>query len=264
MVLHVLSRGVPILPEVWEGWVPLNLSQRDPNTYTTRKVPLVSYASRPHDTHTFWAKSSLCDIIVNKAMFIGGYNTERTTTTAPPPAPSARHEHASSPDSAASPIPSRHANSPLTSLASRHFPHAIAAISNRHSVRLENVISCRKQTIASCSNRHFFTPFSAEMSRVMSSDHASFTIRLALRRLSRTLPAISNRQWQILENDVSHRKQTLAHRSNRQLFAILKPASARVISSDRASHNARRAPLPTHYNPLVPCDAHAPKPLTTP
>jgi hypothetical protein len=187
-------------------------------------------------------------------MFIGGYNTERATTTATPPAPSARHEHASSPDSAASPSPSRHANSPLTSLASRHFPHAIAAISNRHSVRLENVISCRKQTIASCSNRHFFTLFSAELSHVVSSDRPSSIVRLALRRLSRTLPAISNRQWQILENDVTRRKQTIASRSNRQLLAILKSASARVISSDRASHNARRTRFP---RTIISASSHA-------
>jgi hypothetical protein len=187
-------------------------------------------------------------------MLIGGYNTERTTTTAAPPAPSARHEHASSPDCAASPITLRHANSPLPSLASRHFSSAIAAISNRHSVRLENVISCRKQTVASCSNRHFFALFSAELSCVVSSDRPSFIVRLALRCPSRTFPAISNRQWQILENDVTRRKQTFAYRSNRHLFAISKSTFARVISSDRASHNARRARFP---RTIISASSHA-------
>jgi hypothetical protein len=177
-------------------------------------------------------------------MFIGGYNTERTTTTAAPPAPSARHEHASSPDCAASPIPSRHANSHSARLAPRHFPHAIAAISNRHTSRLENAVSCRKQTTASRSNRHFFTLSGAELSCVVSSGRPSFIVRLALCCPSRTFPAISNRQWQILENDVTHRKQTLAYRSNRHLFAISKSTFARVISSDRASHNARRTRFP--------------------
>ena len=221
-------------------------------------------ASSSRYTHGFWWDSALYDIMVNKAMFIGGYNTECATTAATPPASPARHETASIHDRAASPIASRCAKSHSTGLAPRHFSHAIPAISNRHTSRLENAISCRKQALASCSNRHFFTFPSAKLSRVISSDRVSLIARLALHRGSRTVFAISNRQWQILENDVSHRKQTFALRSNRQLFAILKTASARVISSDRASHNACRAPLPANYNPGVPCRDHAPKPLTTP
>ena len=208
-------------------------------------------------THGFWPIPR-----VNKAMFIDGYNTERTTTTAASPASPTRHENASSHDCPASRIPS---NSHPTSLAPHHFSHAIPAISNRHTSRLENAISCRRQTIATRSNRQFFAFPSAELPGVISSDRLSLVARLTLRRVSRTFAAISNRQWQILENDVSHRKQTFATRSNRQLFAMLKPAFARVICSDRPSHNAPRAPLPQHYNlGVVLCRAHAPKPLTTP
>ncbi len=197
--------------------------------------------------------------MVNKAMFIGGYNTGRETTATPPTL--ARHENTPPPGCVASPIRSRCANSPSTYLASRPFSPAIAANSNRHTPRLENAISRRKQTLGSRSNRHFFTLPAANF-RALSLPSAT---GVALRRFSCAFAATSNRQCKILENVVSHRKQTLASRSNRQLFAILQSPRARVISSDRPSFIVRHAPLPCHYNlGVIPCRHHTPNPVTRP
>ena len=243
-------------------------------------------------------------------MIIAGHNTERSTATATPPASSARRQN---PSHCANPSPN-HPTHP-------HFPPAIAAISNRHSLRLEIAISPRKQTLASRSNRHkmqgWRVRFQRSTASVASLGRAlplPAATGLALRRVSRAFPAISNRhtsrlasqttdrepgitslprrqaghesqitnravcvpdavaghvisnrQWQILENAVSHRKQTFASRSNRQLFAIFQSESARVIFSDRPAHIARRTPLPNHYNSgVLPCRATPPTPVLTP
>jgi hypothetical protein len=148
--------------------------------------------------HASLGNSSLYNKMVNKVMFIGGYNTERSTRTAAPPASPARHEHA----------PGRR----------------LGGITDPPAPR---------------SNRRSFT-FSAQNYCALS---RSIAAGLTLRRFSRAIAAISNRQ----------------------LFAILKSAFARVISSDRVSHNACRPPLPTHYNfGVFPCRDHSPKTLTTP
>ncbi len=85
-------------------------------------------------------------------------------------------------------------------------------ISNRHTSRLENAISLRKQTLGTLSNRHFFT----FLARNFAPTH----------RAPRKPLTISNRQSQILEIAVTNTKQTLAARSNRQYFASLARAES--------------------------------------
>jgi hypothetical protein len=95
----------------------------------------------------------------------------------------------------AAPAPTHH-----SSLATRHCR------SNRHSVRLENAISPRKQTLGTRSNRHFLQ-VSASHQRQSADAH-------------RPKHNISNRQWQILEINVNLSKQTTAPRSNRHKNAL--------------------------------------------
>jgi hypothetical protein len=95
----------------------------------------------------------------------------------------------------AAPAPTRH-----SSLATRHCR------SNRHSVRLENGISHRKQTLGALSNRHFLQVSANCQRRFASPDRPTHNV--------------SNRQWQILENNVNHSKQTIAPRSNRHKNAF--------------------------------------------
>ena len=91
--------------------------------------------------------------------------------------------------------PTRH-----SSLISRH------SRSNRHTPRLENAVSHRKQTLGASSNRHFL--------------QVSATYQLQIRDAHRPTHNVSNRQWQILENNVNLSKQTIAPHSNRHKNAI--------------------------------------------
>jgi hypothetical protein len=111
-----------------------------------------------------------------------------------------------------------------SSLATRHCR------SNRHSVRLENAISHRKQTLGTLSNRHFLR---------VSGSH-NLRIAEANRPPQASSNIISNRQWQILENDVNPSKQTIAPRSNRQQNAISNCQKSRSTTARPESRFARR------------------------
>jgi FKBP-type peptidyl-prolyl cis-trans isomerase FklB len=106
--------------------------------------------------------------------------------------------------------PARH-----SALATHH------CLSNRHTPRLENAISPRKQTLGASSNRHFLH-VSARRQRQTANAH-------------RTPHNISNRQWQILENNVNHSKQTTAPRSNRHKNAIFSSTKSRATTPRRQS-----------------------------
>jgi hypothetical protein len=113
--------------------------------------------------------------------------------------------------SATSPKSQNTLNLPNNFLATRHSSVATAsfpphAISNRHTPRLENAITPRKQTLAASSNRHFL--------------HVSASHQLQIANAHRPTHKASNRQWQILENDVSLSKQTTALRSIRHKNAF--------------------------------------------
>jgi hypothetical protein len=100
-------------------------------------------------------------------------------------------------------------------LATSHSSLATASIppratSNRHTVRLENAISHRKQTLGTLSNRHFLQ---------LSASH-NLRIADANRPPQAANKNVSNRQWQILEINVNLSKKTIAPRSNRQKNAI--------------------------------------------
>jgi hypothetical protein len=99
----------------------------------------------------------------------------------------------------AAPAPTRH-----SSRITRHRR------SNRHTVRLENAISRRKQTLGTLSNRHFLHVSASHNHRIA---HANRPPQAASKN-------VSNRQWQILENDVNLSKQTIAPRSNRHQNAF--------------------------------------------
>ena len=95
----------------------------------------------------------------------------------------------------AAPAPTRH-----SSLATRHCR------SNRHTPRLENAISHRKQTLVTRSNRHFLQGHASHQRRIADPD--------------RPPHSRSNRQWQILEITVNLSKQTIAPSSNRHKNAL--------------------------------------------
>jgi hypothetical protein len=97
------------------------------------------------------------------------------------------------------PAPTRH-----SSLATRHCR------SNRHTPRLENTISPRKQTLGTRSNRHFLHVSESHNHRIAD----------AARPPQVASEIVSNRQWQILEITVNLSKQTIAPRSNRHKNAI--------------------------------------------
>ena len=85
-------------------------------------------------------------------------------------------------------------------------------VSNRHTPRLENAISHRKQTTASHSNRHFLQVSECHQRRTADA-HCPPKIASNI---------VSNRQWQILEINVNLSKQTIALRSNRHKNAFIK------------------------------------------
>jgi len=79
---------------------------------------------------------------------------------------------------------------------------------NRKPRRLESAISHRKQTLGTRSGRQFLRVSANRQSRIAAAH----------------LPPhnVSNRQWQILENDVNLSKQTIAPCSNRHKNAVIK------------------------------------------
>jgi hypothetical protein len=90
--------------------------------------------------------------------------------------------------SATSPKSLNTLNLPTNFLATRHSSLATAsfpphAISNRHTPRLENAISHRKQTLDTRSNRHFL--------------HVSASHQLQTANAHNPTHNVSNRQWQI-------------------------------------------------------------------
>jgi hypothetical protein len=124
--------------------------------------------------------------------------------------------------SATSPKSQNTLNLPNNFLATRHSSLATAsfpphAISNRHTPRLENAISYRKQTLGALSNRHFL--------------HVSASHQLPIADAHRPTHKASNRQWQILEINVNLSKQTTAPRSNRHKNAIF---SSRLTTGPRS------------------------------
>jgi hypothetical protein len=141
----------------------------------------------------------------------------------------------------AAPAPTHH-----SSLATRHCR------SNRHTPRLENAITLRKQTLDTRSNRHFL--------------HVSASHQLQTANAHRPTHKASNRQWQILENDVNLSKHTTAPRSNRHKNAIFVSRFPR--GSRRGPQRMCRGPrLAIHSSCLsqTPSAAHsAPPPLAPP
>ena len=97
------------------------------------------------------------------------------------------------------------------------------SLSNRHTPRLENAISPRKQTLGTRSNRHFLH---------VSASH-NHRIETANRPPQAASNNVSNRQWQILEINVNLSKQTIAPRSNRHKNALL---------ASRLPRGSRRGP----------------------
>ena len=98
----------------------------------------------------------------------------------------------------------------------RHCP------SNRHTPRLENAISHRKQTLGTRSNRHFLQVSASHQRRIVDANRPpQFPSNI-----------VSNRQWQILEINVNLSKQTIAPRSNRHKNAVIKrPKCHRSLTS---------------------------------
>jgi hypothetical protein len=102
--------------------------------------------------------------------------------------------------------PTRH-----SSLATRHRR------SNRHTARLENAISHRKQTLGTRSNRHFLQVSASHQLPIAKAHHPTHNV--------------SNRQWQILENNVNLSKQTIAPRSNQHKNAFIKYQKSHVTTA---------------------------------
>jgi hypothetical protein len=96
--------------------------------------------------------------------------------------------------------------------------------SNRHTARLENATSRRKQTLGTHSNRHFLQVSANTKRQVAHADRPTHNT--------------SNRQWQILEHNVNHSKQTIAPRSNRHKNAIF----ASRIGGRTRFHATRKQP----------------------
>jgi hypothetical protein len=115
----------------------------------------------------------------------------------------------------AAPAPTRH-----SSRVTRHRR------SNRHSVRLENAISHRKQTLGTRSNRHFLQVSASCQRRIASPDRPTHNL--------------SNRQWQILEINVNLSKQTIAPRSNRHKNVFIKRQKSRITPACRDSEAKRQ------------------------
>ncbi len=125
-------------------------------------------------------------------------------------------------------------------------------LSNRHSVRLENAISHRKQTLGTPSNRHILQVSASRNLRIAEAD----------RPPQAASKNISNRQWQILEINVNLSKQTIAPRSNRHKNALLflPPFTGRgprlaihgtcLNQTPSAAHSVPPPPAPPQYPPV--------------
>ena len=155
--------------------------------------------------------------------------------------------------------------------------------SNRHTPRLENAISRRKQTLGTRSNRHFLQVCGSDQRRIAA---AAIPPQLASN-------IVSNRQSQILEITVNLSKQTIAPRSNRHKNALLasrlprgsrrgpkgmgsrdallpygQGLATRVRGSRNTDHGSRIAvrssPLTNHASPLlVIYSSHTPNPRSS-
>ena len=110
---------------------------------------------------------------------------------------------------------------------SRITPHSR---SNRHTPRLENAISRRKQTLGRRSNRHFLRVSGSHQRRVAAADRPP------------QVPSniVSNRQWQILEINVNLSKQTIAPRSNRHKNVFIKCQKSNATTARRNSKSERQ------------------------
>ena len=95
--------------------------------------------------------------------------------------------------------------------------------SNRHTPRLENAISRRKQTLGTPSNRHFLQGSASHNLRIANVD----------RPPQAASKNVSNRQWQILEINVNLSKQTIAPRSNRHKNAVIKREKFPITTARR-------------------------------
>jgi hypothetical protein len=110
-------------------------------------------------------------------------------------------------------------------------------LSSRHTPRLENAISHRKQTVHTRSNRHFLQV------------SGSYKLRIAEahRPPQAASKNVSNRQRQILEINVNLSKQTIAPRSNRHKNAILSSPKFHITTErDESQATASGSPLTNH------------------
>ncbi len=94
------------------------------------------------------------------------------------------------------------------------------SLPNRHTPRLENAISRRKQTLGTLSSRHFLRVPASHNHRIAATH----------RPPQAASNNVSNRQWQILEINVNLSKQTIAPRSNRHKNALFFPRFTAVAS----------------------------------
>jgi hypothetical protein len=102
--------------------------------------------------------------------------------------------------------------------------------SNRHTPRLENAISHRKQTLDTLSNRHF--------SHVSASHQPRITDANRPPQVASNI--VSNRQWQLLENAVNLSRQTIAPRSDRHKNALFaSPVSGVRWTPPESCHRTR-------------------------
>ena len=130
------------------------------------------------------------------------------------------------------------------SLATSHEPQVTSrGRSNRHTSRLENAISRRKQTLGTPSNRHFLQVSASHQRRIAGADHLLHVAR----------HIVSNRQWQILEFNVTHTKQTTAPRSNRQFLRCLnlQIQQSQQFHRTRAALKSPAATLDFQPSPVV-------------
>jgi hypothetical protein len=136
---------------------------------------------------------------------------------------------------------SQHAEQALSrhsSLATRHCR------SNRHTPRLENAISHRKQTLGASSNRHFLQVSASHQLQIAATDRPP--------QVASNI--VSNRQWQILEINVNLSKQTIAPRSNRHKNAILNCqnlASQPRVTNHESLITNHESPITNHYSPTT-------------
>ncbi len=125
------------------------------------------------------------------------------------------------------------------SISNRHNQNAAPAFirhcrSNRHTSRLENAISRRKQTLGTVSNRHFFTVLAR-----------NFTLT---HHASRAIPAISNRQWQILEIT---KNPTKTHFSTVLIDTKMRSRRARGAAIRESRTMSYGTQFTNHYSPIA-------------